>query len=135
MPNGRVLKHCITRSDNRASAKPQAFIERYVFPDGELAAPGRVMSKAHDSGLEVQHEENLRQHYAYTLAAWCRNLVDHWDECVAEVGLGTAKVWGLYMAGSRLGFERNQIQLHQFLATRTTPDGVSGYPLRPDWTP
>jgi cyclopropane-fatty-acyl-phospholipid synthase len=48
---------------------------------------------------------------------------------VAEVGLATAKVWGLYMAGSRVGFERNDIELHHVLATKTV-DGVSGYPLR-----
>ena len=73
----------------------------------------------HDAGFEVHHEENLRQHYALTLAAWCRNLVEHWDFCVSEVGAGTARVWGLYMAGSRIAFERNGIQLHQVLATTT----------------
>ena len=72
-------------------------------------------------------------HYAKTLAGWNRNLVEHWDECVAEVGEGTARVWGLYMAGSRMGFETNEIQLHQVLATKTTPDGASGFPLRPTW--
>jgi len=41
-------------------------------------------------------------------------------------------VWALYLAGSRIGFERNEIQLHQVLATRTV-DGDSGMPLRPDW--
>ena len=61
------------------------------------------------------HEENLRPHHALTLRDWCANLVEHWDEAVAEVG-GTARVWGLYMAGSRLGFERNVVQLHQVLA-------------------
>ena len=45
----------------------------------------------------------------------------NWDECVAEVGEGTARVWGLYMAGSRLGFERNQIQLHQVLGVKARP--------------
>ena len=79
------------------------------------------------------HEENLRRHYALTLADWCRNLVENWDECVAEVGEGTARVWGLYMAGSRLAFERNEIQLHQVLAVRTTDDGREGFPLRPTW--
>ena len=54
--------------------------------------------------------------------------VDNWDECVAEVGEGTARVWGLYMAGSRLGFERNEIQLHQVLAVRTDDDGADGFP-------
>jgi cyclopropane-fatty-acyl-phospholipid synthase len=132
-PGGRLLNHCITRADNGMSAKPGAFIERYVFPDGELAAPGRLLGEVHDAGLEVQHEENLRQHYALTLAAWCRNLVQHWDDCVAEVGTGTARVWGLYMAGSRLSFERNAIQLHQILATKAAHDGSAGYPLRPDW--
>ena len=71
------------------------------------------------------HEENLREHYALTLAGWCRNLVENWDECVAEVGEGTARVWGLYMAGSRLAFERNEIQLHQVLAARTTDDAAT----------
>ena len=81
------------------------FIDRYVFPDGELTGSGRIITEAQNVGLEVVHEENLRHHYALTLRDWCRNLVDHWDEAVAEVGLPTAKVWGLYMAGSRLGFE------------------------------
>ncbi|NBE81629.1 class I SAM-dependent methyltransferase [Micromonospora rubida] len=133
-PGGRLLNHCITRADNRAPHRSGAFIDRYVFPDGELPGPGRLIGELHDAGLEVHHEENLRQHYALTLAGWCRNLVASWDECVAEVGEGTARVWGLYMAGSRLAFERNGIQLHQVLATRNGPDGVNGYPLRPDWT-
>ncbi|WP_405094575.1 class I SAM-dependent methyltransferase [Micromonospora sp. NBC_01412] len=133
-PGGRLLNHCITRADNRAPHRSGAFIDRYVFPDGELPGPGRLIGEIHDAGLEVHHEENLRQHYALTLAGWCRNLVANWDECVAEVGEGTARVWGLYMAGSRLAFERNEIQLHQVLATRNGPAGASGYPLRPDWT-
>jgi cyclopropane-fatty-acyl-phospholipid synthase len=128
-PEGRLLNHCITRHDNRRQATG-AFIDRYVFPDGELIGSGRIISEAQNAGLEVQHEENIRIHYAMTLAGWCRNLVEHWDECVEEVGEGTCRVWGLYMAGSRLAFERNEIQLHHVLATRTTEDGESGYPLR-----
>ncbi|NJP32004.1 class I SAM-dependent methyltransferase [Micromonospora thermarum] len=134
-PDGRLLNHCITRADNRAPHRSGAFIDRYVFPDGELAGPGRIISEIHDAGLEVHHEENLRQHYALTLAAWCRNLVANWDFCVSEVGAGTARVWGLYMAGSRMAFERNGIQLHQVVATRTGPAGETTYPLRPDWLP
>jgi cyclopropane-fatty-acyl-phospholipid synthase len=72
-------------------------------------------------------------HYAMTLRDWCHNLVENWDEAVAEVGEGTARVWGVYMAGSRLGFERNEIQLHQVLAVRTGDDGTDGFSLRPTW--
>ena len=132
-PGGRLLNHCITRPDNNARAETGAFIDRYVFPDGELTGSGRIITGMQDAGLEVRHEENLREHYALTLRDWSANLVDHWDECVAEVGLGTARVWGLYMAGSRLGFERNEIQLHQVLASRTDAHGNSGFPLRPTW--
>ena len=128
-PQGRLLNHCITRHDNRPR-ETGAFIDRYVFPDGELIGSGTIITAVQDAGLEVQHEENLRVHYAKTLAAWCRNLEENWDACVAEVGEGTARVWGLYMAGSRLAFERNEIQLHHVLATKTDENGDSGYPLR-----
>lgn len=128
-PQGRLLNHCITRQDNKPR-NTGAFIDRYVFPDGELIGSGTIIRDVQDVGLEVQHEENFRVHYAKTLAGWCRNLVDNWDDCVAEVGEGTARVWGLYMAGSRLGFERNEIQLHHVLATKTDATGESGYPLR-----
>ncbi len=128
-PQGRLLNHCITRHDNRFR-ETGAFLDRYVFPDGELIGSGTIIREVQDAGLEVQHEENIRVHYAKTLTGWCRNLVDNWDACVAEVGEGTARVWGLYMAGSRIGFERNDTQLHHVLATKTV-DGVSGYPLRP----
>ena len=130
---GLFLNHSITRPDNLRSSKAGDFIDRYVFPDGELIGSGRIISEIQNVGLEVRHEENLREHYALTLKEWCRNLVENWDACVAEVDEGTAKVWGLYMAGSRLGFERNVIQLHQVLGVKLGPDGESGLPLRPWW--
>ena len=134
-PGGLLLNHCITRHNNRTGPAAGGFIDRYVFPDGELTGSGRIITEIQDVGLEVMHEENLRQHYALTLRDWCRNLVQHWDEAVAEVGLPTAKVWGLYMAASRVGFEQNSIQLHQVLAVKLDEHGGDGgLPLRPWWT-
>jgi cyclopropane-fatty-acyl-phospholipid synthase len=135
-PGGLLLNHCITRPDNRSEPSTRGFIDRYVFPDGELTGSGRIISTAQDQGLEVLHEENLRQHYAMTLRDWCANLVAHWDDAVAEVGLPTAKVWGLYMAGSRLAFETGGIQLHQVLMLRPNVGGdADNLPLRPWWMP
>ncbi|MBA4085785.1 cyclopropane-fatty-acyl-phospholipid synthase family protein [Janibacter terrae] len=131
-PGGRLLNHCITRPHNRP-VRTGAFIDRYVFPDGELAGVGTIVAAVQDVGLEVQHAENFRLHYARTLAAWNANLVAHWDEAVAEVGEDTARLWGLYMAGSRVGFERYDVQLDHVLATKVGERGASGYPLRPDW--
>ena len=126
---GRLLNHTITRNDNTNNGPAGAFIDRFVFPDGELAGSGTVVVTGEDAGFELQHHENFRLHYAKTLAGWNKNLVDNWDACVAETDLGTAKVWGLYIAGSRVGFEHNEIQLHHTLFTKTV-GGVSGYPLR-----
>ncbi|HEY2576189.1 MAG TPA: class I SAM-dependent methyltransferase [Streptosporangiaceae bacterium] len=133
-PGGRLLNHCITRPDDLEPTRNRTgLINRYVFPDGELEGPGYLISRMHDAGFEVRHEENLREHYARTLAAWCANLDARYDEAVAEVGQGTARVWRMYMAGSRLGFERNQIQLHQVLCVKLADNGASGMPLRPGW--
>ena len=132
VPGGRLLNHCITRPDNRPRSTG-AFIDRYIFPDGELTGSGRIITEIQDAGLEVRHEENLREHYAMTCRAWARNLASCWDECVAEVGEGTAKAWGVYLAGCSLGFELNDIQLHQVLAVKLHEDGRSEFPLRPDW--
>jgi cyclopropane-fatty-acyl-phospholipid synthase len=132
VPGGRLLNHSITRRDN-TSTDTGAFIDRYVFPDGELTGSGRIITEMQNLGLDVRHEENLREHYALTLKGWCENLVENWDECVREVGEGTAKVWGLYMAGSRRSFERNELQLHQVLAVKPDTDGNAHFPLRPTW--
>jgi cyclopropane-fatty-acyl-phospholipid synthase len=131
---GRLLNHCITRPDNvQAPRMRGGFIDRYVFPDGELTGSGRVISEIQNCGLEVRHAENLREHYARTCTDWGQNLVQRWDACVAEAGEATAKIWGLYLAGSRLGFERRQIELHQVLAVRPGPMGESHFPPRPTW--
>jgi cyclopropane-fatty-acyl-phospholipid synthase len=133
-PGGRLLNHCITRpNDSDPARRAMGFINRYVFPDGELEGPGYLMSAMNEAGFEIRHEENLREHYAMTLAGWCANLEAHWPEAVAEVGEGTARVWRLYMAGSRLGFDRNMVALHQLLGVRLGADCRSGMPLRPDW--
>ncbi|MQA25524.1 MAG: methyltransferase domain-containing protein [Micromonosporaceae bacterium] len=133
-PQGRLLNHCITRPNGEEPAyHSKGFINRYVFPDGELESIGHLVSVMHDIGFDVRHEENLREHYAKTLTAWCENLEEHWDEAVAEVGAQTARVWRLYMAGSRLGFDRNWIQLHQVLAAKPDENGCASMPLRPTW--
>lgn len=135
-PGARLLNHCITRPNNLEPAvRENYFINRYIFPDGELEGPGHLMSVMHDSGFEVRHEENLREHYATTLAAWSANLDKHWDEAVAEVGERKARIWKLYLAGSRWGFTRNNIQLHQILGVKLDSQERSFMPLRPDWEP
>lgn len=134
-PGGRLLNHCITRPDNARGTRAGAFIDRYIFPDGELTGAGTVHAEIEDAGFEVLHGENLRPHYALTLRDWCANLVAHWDEAVGEVGEPMARLWGLYMGACQYGFEHNKVQLHQILAVRLGEDQRWEQPLRPAWTP
>jgi len=132
-PEGRILNHTITRPSNVGAKTIGGFNDRYIFPDGELQGPGAVVGAMHDHGLEVRHGESLREHYGMTLREWGRNLERHWDAAVAEVGERKARAWRLYMAVSRIAFETNRVQIHQFLGVRTDPEGRSGVPLRPWW--
>ena len=134
-PGGRMLNHCITRPDNKIPAFNRAgFINRYVFPDGELEGPGWLAGEMNDAGFEIRHSENLREHYAKTLTHWCANLEANWDAARAEVDRGTARVWRLYMAACILGFEQNVVQLHQILGVKL--DGTKSHmPLRMSFEP
>lgn len=111
-----------------------AFIDRYVFPDGELHEVGSLVSMFQAHGFEVRHVESLREHYALTLRRWVDNLVKRFDEAVEEVGAERARVWRLYMAGSAVGFERHHLEIHQVLNVRPA-EGRSGVPLRPHFEP
>ena len=157
-PGGRFLNHAIGRPvsfnpDPRPTRRSELvrqtkiawrlrgpskigspFMERYVFPDGELHEVGVLVSYFQAHGFEVRHVESLREHYAKTLRLWVDNLAKRFDEAVEEVGLERARVWRLYMAGSAVGFERHHLEIHQVLSVK--PDaGRSDFGLRPDFEP
>jgi len=132
-PEGRLLNHTITRASNHQPNRVGKFINRYVFPDGELESPGTVISAMHDEGFEVRHTENLREHYSMTLREWGANLERGWKEAVSEAGERRARVWRLYMAASRMAFDLNHLELHQVLGVRPGSGGRSGMPLWPRW--
>src|SRR5690606_9353209 len=116
-PQGRVLNHGISTPRMRSYPR-NGFIDRYVFPDGELHEIGKVVSRMQQSGFEVRHVESLREHYAKTLRCWVANLEANWEEAVAIAGVGRARVWRLYMAASAVNFEDGNIQVHHTLGVR-----------------
>ncbi len=133
-PEGRLLNHGIAkRPSPRAAFAHRGFIDRYVFPDGELHEVGSVVTRVQRAGFEVRNVEGLREHYAQTLRHWVANLETNWDEAVRLVGPGRARVWRLYMAASAINFDAERTHIHQVLAVRNNPDGTSGMPRRPDW--
>ncbi|MEY2475302.1 MAG: cyclopropane-fatty-acyl-phospholipid synthase [Actinomycetota bacterium] len=130
-PEGRLLNHAISRPATPGKPKfdRHSFIERYVFPDGELHEVGAVVSAMQEQGFEVRDVESLREHYAATLRQWVANLEAHWDDAVAIAGEARARIWKLYMAASAVHFAANRTNLHQVLGVKPTDDGRSGMAL------
>ena len=129
--DGLFLNHGITSDRDWADTAATRFINRYIFPDGELARIDTVLKAMEDAGFETLDVENLRPHYAMTLRHWVRRLEARREEAIAVSDEPTYRLWRLYMAGCAFNFERGEIGIHQVLA------GVRGnprpLPLRRDW--
>jgi cyclopropane-fatty-acyl-phospholipid synthase len=110
-----------------------SFIDKYVFPDGELVTIAEAMRFAERAGFEVRDVENLREHYELTLRAWVEGLRRNAGALLKQVSETTYRTWLLYIAGSAAAFRRGDIAVYQMLLSR--PDGgVARLPLtREGW--
>ena len=130
-PGGLLLNHGITAGGTRNTqlgAGIGDFIERYVFPGGELLHVSHVLKVMADQGLEGLDTENLRPHYARTLWCWSDALEAKLDEARRLTGDKVVRAYRLYLAGSAMAFERGWLSLHQTLAARPTGDAAGGVP-------
>ncbi|MGH7652142.1 MAG: class I SAM-dependent methyltransferase [Gemmatimonadaceae bacterium] len=112
--------------------KADAFIDKYVFPDGKLTASSDVIGAAEAVGFEVRDVESLREHYAMTLRHWVRSLEEKTQEATALVGRHTFRVWRLYMAASANAFATAAINVLQTLLAKPDTRGRSQIPLTRD---
>ncbi|MBN8491873.1 MAG: class I SAM-dependent methyltransferase [Burkholderiales bacterium] len=144
VPGGLLLNHGITAGGTRNTqlgAGIGDFIERYVFPGGELLHVSHVLQVMAEQGLEGLDTENLRPHYARTLWAWSDGLERQLERAREITGDKVVRAYRLYLAGSAMGFERGWMSLHQTLAARPTgrmDDGPlrgaqSSYPFNRDY--
>lgn len=138
-PGGLFLNHGIISldgaRDRRSDATPQArlwgegrFIDRYVFPDGELVPLASAIGAAEAAGFETRDVESLREHYAETLRHWVRRLEHGSEEARALVGDATVRVWRLYMAASAHAFQTARIGVVQMLLASPTAEGQCSLP-------
>jgi cyclopropane-fatty-acyl-phospholipid synthase len=124
LPGGLFLNHGITRSAHFNTQGP-SFIDRYVFPDGELLTLTEMVRAAEDAGFEVRDVEDLREHYEETLHRWVEDLCKKERQAVALTNHETFRTWKLYMAGCAEAFRRDDIAIHQLLLSRNA-NGKSG---------
>ncbi|WP_428421717.1 class I SAM-dependent methyltransferase [Methylibium sp.] len=122
-PGGLLLNHGITAGglhNEQLGAGIGDFVERYIFPGGELVHVSHVMAAMAEAGLETLDVENLRPHYARTLWAWSDALEAQLDTARGLTSERVVHAYRLYLAGSAMGFERGWMSLNQLLASRPT---------------
>jgi cyclopropane-fatty-acyl-phospholipid synthase len=120
-PGGLLLNHSVTAANMQhlgLGAGISEFIERYIFPGGEILHVATAIEAAANAGLETLDVENLRPHYARTLWAWSDALERQLDTAQTLVNERTLRAYRLYLAGSAMAFERGWLQLHQVLLAK-----------------
>ncbi|HEV7366455.1 MAG TPA: cyclopropane-fatty-acyl-phospholipid synthase family protein [Gemmatimonadales bacterium] len=139
-PGGLFLNHGITwvaepepaglsRLLPRWGWREGTFMDRYVFPDGDLVSLEMVIAAAEASGFDTRDVENLREHYAMTLRHWIRRLEGSADAITDLVGEGTYRTWRLYMSGCASRFTSGRMALDQVLLAKPNSGGQVSLPL------
>ena len=118
-PNGLFLNHGITTAESGwGHCVSSRFINRHVFPDGELETVSAIQALMENENFEIVDVEGLRPHYALTLRHWVNRLEQNYEAAVTLVGERNYRIWRLYMTGCALQFEQGQTGIYQILAVR-----------------
>lgn len=125
---GLFLNHGIASEEPRGNGKAAGFMDRLIFPDGELVRISEALQIAHASGFEIRDVENLREHYVRTLRAWVANLERNRQRAVCAAGEHAYRAWRLYMAGSAQGFRTARMSVFQTLLAKRRQDGSAEIP-------
>ncbi|MEN6585170.1 MAG: cyclopropane-fatty-acyl-phospholipid synthase family protein [Sulfuricella sp.] len=125
-PDGLFLNHGITHEeDGWEKCLTTQFINRYVFPDGELDRVSSIQGLMEESCFEILHVEALRPHYALTLRHWVKRLEERREEALRHTSESVYRVWRLYMAACAQAFEEGSLGVYQILAG---PKGSHNWP-------
>lgn len=119
--DGIAMNHGITSTSANASDPEyggSAFIDKYVFPDGELAHLSVALDAMQQGGLEAFDVENLRRHYARTLRLWSANYEANASRLRELVDEQTFRIWRIYLAGCAYAFENDDVAIYQIIARK-----------------
>jgi cyclopropane-fatty-acyl-phospholipid synthase len=133
-PGGIAMNHGITSGDADSRDVGMGggdFIDRYVFPDGQLPHVSLAIRELSRAGLELVDAESLRPHYAMTLGHWSASFERQFDELARLAGPQRARIWRVYLAGCAHAFARGWINIYQLLAVRSDR-GLNPLPLTRD---
>jgi cyclopropane-fatty-acyl-phospholipid synthase len=119
--NGVALNNGITSTYHESGETPYGngdFIERFVFPHGELPHLSLVLKAMQEAGLEAHDIENLRRHYAKTCEIWTNNFEECTESIKRLAGERRYRIWRVYLAGCAYAFNHDWISLYQIVCTK-----------------
>jgi cyclopropane-fatty-acyl-phospholipid synthase len=118
-PGGLFLNHGITHDqEGWHPTLDTEFINRYVFPGGELDTISNILRGMEQADFEIHDVENLRIHYAMTLREWVKRLEANHDAALNYVSEDAYRVWRFYMAACAMEFEAEGTGIYQVLASK-----------------
>ncbi len=135
-PGGAMLMHGITAAQpgNKTVGRGGGdFIDKYVFPDGELPHLSLVLSCMSEAGFEVVDVESLRRHYARTLALWSNSLEAKSDLARSFIDEKRFRIWRVYLTGCGYAFHENWMHLNQILCCKLTGENANPFPMTRSW--
>ena len=115
-PGGRLLLQQMSRG--RQAPGGGAFLESFIAPDMHMRPLSATIGMMENAGWEIRDVEAMREQYVRTVREWLATLEERWAEAVELVGVETARVWRLYLAGGALAFEQGRMGVDQVLARR-----------------
>jgi cyclopropane-fatty-acyl-phospholipid synthase len=118
--DGLFLLHTI--GSNESSVATDPWIDKYIFPNGQLPSLAQIASAA--EGLWVIEDfHSMGVSYDRTLMAWSANFERHWPEIAARYGERFRRMWHFWLMGSAANFRARKTQLWQIVLS---PKGVPG---------
>lgn len=123
--DGVVMNHGITSSDwnsGEAALGGGDFIDKYVFPDGELPHISLALDSMQRGGLEAVDVESLRRHYAKTLTLWTENFERVSQDAQRLVDDERFRIWRVYLAGCAYAFTHDDVSIYQIIGRKAGRD-------------
>lgn len=115
VPDGLFLQHTITTNEKRKKGYENSFLDKYMFPGGELLLNQHLIDQAFDSGFELMSSENFRVHYVKTLKDWIDNMESKKEEILKTVSEFVYRIYYIFFIGSLVSFKNQDISLFQNL--------------------
>lgn len=123
--DGLFLLHTIVK--NRTNTAPDPWIDRYIFPNGDLPSLSAI-TKAAEPFFVMEDMHNFGTDYDRTLMAWHERFEASWPRFSARLGERFHRMWRYYLLSCAGAFRARTIQLQQLVLSRS---GVPGGYRRP----